>query len=156
MNCRQVHEIIEEYYEGVLSVGDELGVDIHLVQCKSCDHELGGIQDIVEDCNQAFDQLMPNEDFASIQDGIKDMYQRELQQTKWRDMFHAKDKVFHLIFFLVAIPTIWLVSAKAIETYSAYTDLVPDSSIESPEIKTTDPGTMDIPVNTKHFDFLNW
>lgn len=134
MNCKQVHEQIEQYYEGVLPVADELGIDIHLVQCAVCADELGGISHLVEDCHQAFETLPSSCDLKGLHSGIDRMEQQAEQQDLRRGWFHKKDLVMHLILALVAVPVFFLVSTKAIETYSAYSEIMPKPVMESTTI----------------------
>jgi len=126
MNCKQVHDNIEGYYEGVLPVVDELGIDIHLVQCPKCQSELGGVYDVVHECHDAFSELPNESDFENIQQGIQLMNQQLLDTEADRTRFFKKEQVLRLILIGIAIPTLFLLGNKAINTYIAY-----DSQYES-------------------------
>ncbi|MFP6583083.1 MAG: hypothetical protein VCD00_11090 [Candidatus Hydrogenedentota bacterium] len=133
MNCRQVHEKIEKYYEGVLPVADELGVDIHLVQCPVCNDELGGVTNMVGACNEAFDDEAGYRDLLGLRVGMDSMARQVAEQEKRRDGFNRKDMFMHVMLACVAIPAIWFMGAKATQTYSAVSDLVPDEVIVQTE-----------------------
>ena len=152
MNCRQVHENIERYYEGVLPVADELGLDIHLVQCESCGEELGGIGTMVGECNDAFDELPKSTDLDGLYEGIEKLGQQSARSDVDRAWFRRKELVLHLMFMLVAIPVFWVVSVSAIDTYSAYMDVVPDGSSEPLKSMDLDDFSQDV----KSTDYLSW
>jgi len=131
MNCRQVHEHIERYYEGVLPVADELGIDIHLVQCAACAEALGGVNSLVEDCGCAFDVVPSSSDLKGLHEQMDTMVQQVAQQDSRRAGFRKKDVVMHLVLAIVAVPVFWMLSTKAIETYSAYSDILPEAAVET-------------------------
>lgn len=56
MNCERVRSSLIEYREGALCVADEITIDLHLLQCQSCQLELDvvdGMKDIISHCLQA-------------------------------------------------------------------------------------------------------
>lgn len=141
MNCQQVHEHIERYYEGALPVADELGVDIHLVQCAACAEELGGIDTLVEECHQAFDGVTTDCDIEGLHAGMVAIEKAVAHQHWLRARFRRKDVAMHLIFALVALPVFLILSVKFIETYSAYAKFLPvhPAKAEAREMDTIPP-----------------
>lgn len=136
MNCRQVHEKIENYYEGVLPMVDELGVDIHLVQCPVCNEELGGVTSMVGTCNEAFDGEAGYRDIVGLRAGMDGLAHQVAEQEKRRDGFNRKDMFMHVMLACIAIPAIWFMGAKAMQTYSALSDLVPDEvTVQMEDVK---------------------
>ena len=126
MNCQQVHENIEGYYEGVLPVADELGIDIHLVQCPRCQSELGGIFEVIHECHDAFNELPNKPDIEDLQQGIQLINQKVMDTELNRIRFFKKEQMIRLIIISIAIPTLFLLGNKAINTYITY-----DSQYES-------------------------
>jgi hypothetical protein len=131
MNCRQVHENIEGYYEGELPLDEELGIDIHLVQCPKCEFELGGIKALVVDVRDSLDSLPNVSQREDLQIGMEELDRLALEHEHVRSRFFKKDLLLQLMFLVVVIPTFWLVGNKVLETYSA-SDTLLDSKINPP------------------------
>lgn len=137
MNCRQVHEKIEAYYEGALPETDERGVDIHLVQCPVCNEELGGVDEMIGICHEAFDDAVRPVDIPGLRTGIRDLQQRAEAQAGERRRFNRKDLLMRCAFALVVIPAIWVFGLAAMQTYSVVTDWEP-SAQPATELVNTD------------------
>lgn len=122
MNCQQVHDKIEGYYEGVLPLGDEWGIDIHLVQCPNCQSELGGIHGVVHECHAAFDALPDTQssDLHDLHQGIELLEQKALAVETNRIRFFRKEQLLRLILIGVTIPTLFILGNKAVDTYTGY------------------------------------
>ncbi len=129
MNCRQVHEKIEGYYEGELPIDEELGIDIHLVQCPKCGHELGGIKSLVTDFRDTLECLPNDSDFDNLQEGLKELNQNAAENEKVRTRFFKKDLLLQFVLLCVIVPTFWLVGNRVVEAYSA-SDKLLDSTLE--------------------------
>ena len=85
MKCREVHEKIEGYYEGVLSAVDERGIDIHLVQCPVCHEELGGVDMMVGACGEAFEAKQGHRDLTGLRAGMDAMAEEVARQERRRE-----------------------------------------------------------------------
>jgi hypothetical protein len=130
MNCQQVHEKIEGYYEGELPIDEELGIDIHLVQCPKCGRELGGIKTLVLDFRDTFESLPNDSNFDNLQEELKELDQNAAENEKVRARFFKRDLLLQFVLLCVIVPTFWLVGNKVIEAYSA-SDKMLDSTLKT-------------------------
>ena len=142
MNCQQVHENIEGYYEGELSVSDELGIDIHLVQCPACNAELGDVHGIVHDCRDAFSHLPGTIDITGIERGIDELNQQVSDTEDDRNRFFRKELLLRMVLMGVLLPTLWMVGNKMVNTYNGYGTQY-ESTQEHYEQQETVPGFLD-------------
>lgn len=119
MNCRQVHEKIEGYYEGELPLEEEMGIDIHLVQCPECERALGGIDSLVSEVRDSLDARANVSEFERVREGMKKLEHTAFENEKSRGLFSKKNLILQLLLLLVTIPTFWVVGNSAVETYNA-------------------------------------